>query len=60
MLTLADYGIELKFKRLHEGARIIELREDPGDASCKNDPPDASPDSEPSPQPTETEEVTTP
>jgi len=57
-LTLADYGIELKFKRLHEGARIIELREDPGDASCKNDPPDASPDSEPSPQPEETEEVT--
>ncbi|SPF54142.1 hypothetical protein SBA4_6130001 [Candidatus Sulfopaludibacter sp. SbA4] len=57
-LTLADHGIELKFRHLHEKKRIIELREDPGDASCKNDPPDASPDSELSPQPEETEEVT--
>jgi len=60
MLTLADTGIELKFRRLHEGARIIDLCEDPGDAYCKNDPPDASPDFDPPPQPTETEEVTTP
>jgi len=60
MLTLADSGIELKFRRLHEGARIIDLREDPGDAYCKNDPSDASPDSDPPPQPTETEEVTAP
>jgi len=60
MLTLADNGIELKFRRLHGGDRVIDLREDPGDAYCKNDPPDASPDFEPSPQPKETEEVTTP
>jgi len=59
-LTLADNGIELKFKRLHEGARIIEIREDQGDAYCKNDPSDASPDFDSSPQPEETEEVTTP
>jgi len=60
ILTLADSGIELKFRRLHEGAPLIDLREDLGDAYCKNDPPDASPDFDPSPQPTETEEVTTP
>ena len=57
MLTLADSGIELRFKRLHEGARIIELRQDPGDASFEKDAQDASPDLDPSPQATETEEL---
>jgi len=57
VLTLADTGIELKFKRLHEGARVIHLRQDQGDAYCKNPPPDASPDLDPPPQPTQTEEL---
>jgi hypothetical protein len=59
MLTLADSGIELKFRRLHEGARIIELRADPGDASCQKSPPDASPNFDVPPQPTEKEELVT-
>jgi len=58
-LILADSGIELKFRRLHEGARIIELRDDRGEASREKCPPDASPDFECAPQPTETEELTT-
>jgi len=58
MLTLADHGIELKFRRLHGGDRVIDLREDPGGANCKNDPQFAPPGSQPSPQPEETEEVT--
>jgi hypothetical protein len=57
MLSLADSGIELKFRRLHEGARIIDLRQEPGDASCGKNPYLASPDSGPSPQPAETEEL---
>jgi hypothetical protein len=60
MLTLADSGIELKFSRLHEGARIIEISDDPGDASCENVPPDASPNFDPPPQPTENEHLTLP
>jgi len=40
------------------GVRATGFRRNPGDASCKNDPPDASPDFDPSPQPAETEEVT--
>jgi len=60
MLTLADTGIELKFRRLPGGDRIIDLREEACDAYCKNDPPDASQNPDPPPQPTETEEVTTP
>jgi hypothetical protein len=58
MLTLADYGIELKFRRLHEGSRIIEISDDPGDASCEKVPPDASPNLDPPTQPTETEDLT--
>ncbi len=60
MLTLADNGIELKFHHLHDNKRIIELREERGGASCEKSPPDAPPDFDPSPQPTETEELTTP
>jgi hypothetical protein len=59
MLTLADSGIELKFKRLSKGARIIELRDHPGDASCRKAPPDASPNLDPPPQPIENEELVT-
>jgi hypothetical protein len=58
MLTLADSGIELKFRRLHEGAKIIEISDDPGDASCEKMPPDASPNLAPPPQTTETEDLT--
>lgn len=58
MLTLADSGIELKFRRLHEGTRIIDLRDDPGDASFESPLQDASPDSAPHPQPEETAELT--
>jgi len=57
MLTLADHGIELKFRRLHGGDRVIDLREDPGDANSENDPEFASPNSDQSQQPKETEEV---
>jgi len=57
MLTLADAGIELKFRRLHGGARVIDLREDPGDAWDPKSPPHAPPDFALSPQPTESEEV---
>jgi hypothetical protein len=58
MLTLADSGIELKFRRLHGGAKIIELSDDPGDASCEKVPPDATPNLDPPPQPAETEDLT--
>jgi len=57
MLILADYGIELKFRRLHGGTRIIDLREEPGDGDSENDPQSPSPDFDAPPQPTETEEV---
>jgi len=57
MLTLADYGIELKFRHLHGKKRIIELREEPGGASVPKNPPDAPPDFHAPPQPTETEEL---
>jgi hypothetical protein len=54
-LTLADTGIELKFRHLHGKKRIIELREERGGASWPRNPPDAPPDFEPTLQPTETE-----
>jgi hypothetical protein len=57
VLTLADNGIELKFRHLHGKKRIIELRDEPGGASYQNNPPDAPPDFDPPPQPTEPEEV---
>jgi len=60
MLTLADSGIELKFRRLGGGAKIIELSDDPCDASCEKVPPDASQNPDPPPQPTETEQLTVP
>ena len=53
MLTLADHGIELKFRRLHGGTRIIDLQEDSGDAWSPKTAPHASPNSDPSPQPEE-------
>jgi len=56
-LTLADHGIELKFRRLHGGARVVEIHDDPGDGSSPENPPQPSPDSDTPPQPTETEEV---
>jgi hypothetical protein len=59
MLTLADSRIELKFRRLGGGARIIELRDDPCDASCQKALPDASQILDPPPQPTENEELVT-
>jgi hypothetical protein len=58
MLTLADSGIELKFRRLGGGARIIELRDDSCDASCQKPLPDASQILDQPPQPIEKEEVT--
>ncbi|HEY2013217.1 MAG TPA: hypothetical protein VGH38_06920, partial [Bryobacteraceae bacterium] len=56
-LTLADSGIEVRFRRLHQGARTIELRRDSGDADASKSPESASPDSAPSFQATETKEV---
>jgi hypothetical protein len=58
MLTLSDIGIELKFKRLHGGARFIELSDDPGDASYEETPPHASPNLASPPQPTDSEPLT--
>ena len=58
-LILADCGIELKFRRLHRGARIVELSGDRGDASREKSPPHASPDFEPAPEATETTELIT-
>jgi hypothetical protein len=58
MLTLADIGIVLKFRRLHGGARIIELSDDSGDASYEKSPQDASPKLDPQSQPTEKEPLT--
>jgi len=37
-LTLADHGIELKFRRLPGGNRIIDLREEVCDGDSGNDP----------------------
>jgi len=59
MLTLADYGIELKFRHLHGNRRIIDLSEETGGASFPQNAKNAPPDPEPSPQPIETEEVKT-
>jgi hypothetical protein len=53
MLTLSDIGIELKFKRLHKGARVIEISDDSGDAFCEKTLPDASPNLTPPTQPPE-------
>ncbi|HEY2016208.1 MAG TPA: hypothetical protein VGH38_22045 [Bryobacteraceae bacterium] len=58
MLTLADSGIELRFRRLRQGTRVIHLSVDPGDASSEKDLEDASPFSDEPPQVTETEELT--
>jgi hypothetical protein len=58
MLTLADSGIELKFRRLGGGARVIDLRDDPCDSSCPKPPPELSQILDPSPQPTGQEELT--
>ena len=60
ILTLADDGIELKFKRLHKGTRIVEISDASGDASYEKSPQDASPSFDPLPQPTETEGLTVP
>ncbi|SPF46380.1 hypothetical protein SBA4_3510001 [Candidatus Sulfopaludibacter sp. SbA4] len=57
VLTLADSGIELKFRRLHGGNRIIDLSTDPGDDDFPQNDESSSPDSATPPQPTETEEV---
>ena len=57
MLTLADYGIELKFKRLPGGNRVIDLREEVCDTSFEKSPPDASQNLDLFSQPAETEEL---
>jgi hypothetical protein len=57
MLTLADSGIELKFRHLHGNTRLIELREESGGASCETPASDAPPADAPSSQPSETEKV---
>ena len=57
MLTLADYGIELKFRHLHGKERIIQLHEEPGGAWDPKTPPHAPPDFAAPPQPTETEDL---
>ena len=59
MLTLADHGIELKFRRLPGGDRVIDLREDVCDASCPKTPPHASQNLDLFSQPAETEELKT-
>ena len=56
--TIAGGSIGLKFRRLHGGAKIIELSDDPGDASCEKHPHHASPNLVPPPQPIEKNELT--
>jgi hypothetical protein len=56
-LTLAASGIEIKFRRLHEGLRTIDLVRQPGDANLKKNVPDASPSLLPSPQVAQPEEL---
>ena len=58
ILTLADVGIELKFRRLHGGSKSIELSDDPCDASCEKSPKDASQNLAPSTQPTDSGPLT--
>ena len=58
ILTLADIGIELKFKHLHGGTRFIEISDDPGDAFCEKTPKNAPPNLAPSTQPTDSEPLT--
>ena len=58
MLTLADVGIELKFKRLPGGSKSIELSDDPCDASFEKPPQDATQNLAPSTQPTDSEPLT--
>ena len=58
ILTLADFGIELKFKRLPGGSKSIELSDDPCDASCEKSPKDASQNLAPSTQPTDSGPLT--
>jgi hypothetical protein len=58
VLTLADIGIVLKFRRLHEGAGIIEISHNQGGASYEKPPQDASPNLAPQSQPTEKEPLT--
>jgi len=57
MLTLADSGIELKFRRLPGGNRIIDLSTDPCDDDFPQNDESSSQNSTTPPQPTETEEV---
>jgi len=58
MLTLADAGIELKFRRLSGGSKVIDLQADPCVAPPAKDPPSATQNSDASSQPAETEELT--
>jgi hypothetical protein len=58
ILTLADIGIELKFKHLHGGARFIEISDDPGDAFREKAPKNAPPNLAPSTQPPHSEPLT--
>lgn len=55
--TLADHGIELKFRRLPGGNRVVALCEDPGDALFPQNRENASPKPGPPPQPTQNEEL---
>jgi len=60
MLTLSDIGIQLKFRRLSKGPRIIEISDDPGDAFCEKTLPDASPNLSSPTQLPETSALTVP
>ena len=42
-LTLADHGIEVKFRYLHGHKRFIEIHEESGEASCEKPASDTSP-----------------
>ncbi len=56
-LSLADAGIEIKFRRLHQGLRLIELRQDSPDPISFPHPQMPSPDSSESPQLPATQEL---
>jgi len=57
VLTLADSRIELKFRRLPGGNRIIDLSTEPCDDDFPQNDESSSQNSASPPQPTETEEV---
>ncbi|SPF35327.1 hypothetical protein SBA4_1630015 [Candidatus Sulfopaludibacter sp. SbA4] len=60
-LTVSGFSFweDASMQPIKHDRQRLRHRENPGDANCKNDPQFASPDFDSSPQPTQTEGVTT-